>query len=77
MTDLPDDPQPTDPSTGTSADDPLADDDQGAALDRAAGSIREAKDAEGTVAANDDITAEDEDRAGEHSDNPDGGGGLP
>ena len=52
-------------------------DDQGAALDRAAESIREAQDAEGTVASSDDITSRDAERAGEHSEDPGGEGGHP
>ncbi|MGI3784519.1 MAG: hypothetical protein ACRYG2_27480 [Janthinobacterium lividum] len=52
-------------------------DDDGAALERAARSIREAHDAEGQVAANDDITSADEAKAGEHSEDPDGTGGHP
>lgn len=76
MTDLPDDPQPAATIDGTTTDEATADD-QSAALDRAAGAIREAKDAEGTVAANEDITSRDDEHAGENSDNPDGGGGLP
>ena len=69
MSDLPDTDQPA-PTTD-------AGDDQGEALDRAAASIREARDAEGTVAANDDITTRDAERAGEHSEDPGGEGGHP
>ncbi|GAB2583839.1 hypothetical protein [Microlunatus antarcticus] len=67
MTDQPStpDPQTTDPTAGDDA------------LERAAESIREAHDAEATVAANDDITTEDRERAGEYSQSPDGEGGRP
>ena len=54
-----------------------AEDDQGAALERAAESIQEAQEAGGRVVANDDITTADEARAGEHSQSPDGEGGRP
>ena len=63
---------PTDPAAT-----PGAGDDQGAALDRAADSIREAREAEGGVAANDDITTRDDERAGEYSEDPGGEGGHP
>lgn len=51
--------------------------DDGGPLDRATESIREARDAEGTVAAHDDITSLDEQRAGEYSEDPGGEGGHP
>ena len=63
--------------TGPTPASPPAEESDGEALDRAAESIRDAKDAEGTVAANDDITAQDDDRAGEYSEDPDGAGGHP
>jgi hypothetical protein len=72
MTDLPATDQP-DPSTSTSG----VVDDHGAALERAAQSIREAQDAEGGVAAHDDITTRDDERAGEYSEDPNGEGGHP
>ena len=56
---------------------PAVDDDGGAALERSSGSIREAREAEGSVAAHDDITSLDEQREGEHSEDPDGEGGAP
>jgi hypothetical protein len=55
----------------------VPEDDHGAALDQAAESIREAHDAEATVAAHDDITALDDERAGEYSEDPNGEGGHP
>jgi hypothetical protein len=61
MTDVPADAQ-LDPETTT--------EDDGGALDRAAESIHEARDAEGAVAANDDITSLDEERAEVHSEDP-------
>ncbi len=69
MSDQPDGPDPTTSAT--------AGDDQDAALDRAAESIREARDAEGRVAANDDITSRDDERAGAYSEDPEGEGGHP
>lgn len=75
VTDQPAETQPD--TTDASTDGPPADDDQSAALDRSAEAIREAKDAEGTVAAHDDITAADEDRSGEASQDPEGEGGMP
>lgn len=78
MSDLPAGPRPQpDPSTDVSTDGPPVESDDGEALERAAGSIRDAKAAEGTVAANEDITSLDDQRAGEHSETPEGGGGLP
>jgi hypothetical protein len=71
MTDLPSEVQPQTTAETTTEDD------HGAALERAAGSIQEAREAEGTVAAADDITSQDEERAGEHSPDPDGEGGRP
>lgn len=50
-------------------------DGQGAALDRAAEAIQEAKDAGGRVAANDDITAVDAQRAGDAAPDPEADGG--
>ena len=52
-------------------------DDHGAALERATESIRYAREAEGRVAANDDITSADDAKAGEYSETPDGTGGHP
>jgi hypothetical protein len=72
MTDLPATDQP-DPSTAS----PGVEDDHGAALDRAAESIREAQEAGGSVAAHDDITTRDDERAGEYSEDPNGEGGHP
>jgi len=69
MSDLPDTDQPV---TTTPAGH-----DQDDALERAAESIRQARAAEGTVAANDDITARDDERAGENSEDPGGEGGHP
>jgi hypothetical protein len=69
MTDVPADHQPDhDPATESATATPTVDDD--AALDRSAEAIREARDAEGTVAANDDITSRDDERAEEHSEDP-------
>ena len=53
------------------------DDDGGAALERAQDAIDEAHDAQGSVAAHDDITSRDEAMAGEHSEDPGGEGGHP
>ena len=81
MTDQPASSQPDPSSPDPSGPDPPTtsgvEEDQGAALDRAAASIREARDAEGSVAANDDITSRDDERAGVHSEDPDGEGGHP
>jgi len=52
-------------------------DDGGAALDRAEEAIDDARDARASVAANDDITALDDERAGEYSETPDGESGAP
>jgi hypothetical protein len=72
MTDVPADPQPDrETTTGSAPGTPPADD--GSALDRAATAIHEARDAEGTVAANDDITSRDDERAEQHSDDPGAG----
>lgn len=65
------------PATSQPAPGPHVEDDHGAALDRADESIREAKDAAGTVVAHDDITTADDDRAGEYSEDPGGEGGHP
>ena len=70
MTDLP----------GTTPNDTTAEtlhDDDGAALERSAEAIRDAKDAGGTVAAHEDITSLDDRRAGDQSVDPDGEGGTP
>ncbi len=56
--------------------DPTTDADE-TPLERAAESIREAKDAEGEVAAHDDITTLDDERAGEYSEDAGGEGGHP
>ena len=74
MSDLPETDQPRTDQSDTTTD---ARDDQDDALARAAESIREARDAEGAVAANDDITTRDDERAGEHSEDPGGEGGHP
>jgi hypothetical protein len=68
---------PETPTTESPADPSAPDDDGGAALESSADAIQEAREAEGTVAAADDITSEDDDRAGEHSLDPDGQGGQP
>jgi hypothetical protein len=68
MTDQPETTE-TGPQTGS--------DDGGEALERSAESIREAQDAEGQVAAHDDITTLDAARAGEYSEDPGGEGGHP
>ena len=68
---------PTGPQHDTSTADPAVEDDASAALDRSASSIHEAEDAAGTVAAHEDITLQDAERAGEHSEDPDGTGGHP
>ena len=65
MTDQPTASAP-DPGPGPEA----GSDDGGAALERSAASIREAKDAEGTVAAHEDITTLDAQRAETHSEDP-------
>lgn len=52
-------------------------DDGGAALERAEEAIDDARDAGASVAANDDITARDDERAGEYSETPDGESGAP
>jgi hypothetical protein len=85
MSDLPDSTQPDTSELDNTEPDPSAsntdvaspDDEDGAALRRSAESIREAREAEGGVAASDDITTLDEDRAGEYSEDPDGEGGHP
>ena len=74
MTDQPDTSQPDEQ---TSHEHPPVADDDGAALERAAESIKEAEAAEGDVASNDDITVLDEQRAGAYSEDPDGSGGHP
>ena len=61
----------------TSTTDLHVEDDHGAALERSADAIREARDAEGGVAAHGDITSADADHAGEASEDPDGQGGTP
>ena len=63
------------PSAGAPAE--AAQDDGGAALERAQEAIDAAQDAEGTVAAHDDITTHDAALAGEYSEDPDGTGGHP
>ena len=52
-------------------------DDGGAALERAEEAIDDARDAGASVAANDDITARDADKAGEYSETPNGEPGAP
>ena len=76
MSDLPESTRPESTEPETSPPVRGADDD-GEALERAAAAIREAHEAEGSVAANDDITTRDDERAGEHSEDPDGEGGHP
>jgi hypothetical protein len=75
MSDLPNSSEPETPVETTPEN--AEGDDQGAALERAAESIDDAREAEGRVTANDDITTADEARAGEHSQSPDGEGGRP
>lgn len=82
MSDLPEtnhtetsEPEATRP--GTSTEDPTTAEDGGTALERAGEAIREAKDAGGTVAANEDITTLDDQRAGDYSEDPGGEGGHP
>jgi hypothetical protein len=78
MSDLPDTDQPDPATDGPVPDAPAPDaQDDGDALGRASAAIREAHDAEGAVAANDDITTRDDERAGEHSEDPGGEGGHP
>ena len=78
MSDLPESTQPeTSPSETDEPRVPEDVGDGGEALERAAESIREARDAEGTVAASDDITSRDDERAGEYSEDPGGEGGHP
>jgi hypothetical protein len=76
----------TNPTTGSdeapgAADEPRTDpvggDDGGAALERAQEAIDDARDAEGGVAANDDITTHDDAMAGEYSEDAYGEGGHP
>lgn len=74
MSDLP---ESTQPKTDQPATESQLPDDHGEALERSAASIREAREAEGTVAANDDITTRDDERAGEYSEDPGGEGGHP
>lgn len=76
MSDLPNSSEPATPAGETPAE-TTEGDDQGAALERAAESIDTAREAEGRVAANDDITTADQSQAGEHSQSPDGEGGRP
>lgn len=73
MSDLP---ESTQPETDQPQPAHVADD-HGEALERSAESLREAREAEGTVAASDDITSRDDERAGEYSEDPDGEGGHP
>lgn len=68
MTDLPESTPGT--SRPETTDDPRVPDDGGAALDRAAAAIDEASEAEAGVAANDDITSRDDERAETHSEDP-------
>lgn len=65
------------PGTNDPTPSSTPEDDRGAALERAAESIREAQDAEDRVAAHDDITTRDDERAGEYSEDPGGEGGHP
>ena len=54
-----------------------AGDDGGAALERSAEAIDDAREAEAPVAASDDISARDDEMAGEYSEDPGGEGGHP
>ena len=69
--------EPHDAQPENSAEGLPAEDDQGAALARSAEAIDEARGAEGSVTANDDITSRDEARAGQHSEDPDAEGPTP
>ena len=82
MSDVTETPEPEAPAAETPEAEtgpasPAPDEGGTGALDRAAESIHDAKDAEGAVAANDDITTRDADRAGDYSEDPDGSGGHP
>lgn len=76
---------PADTSVETSAGAPTeegrtgqdGDDDGGAALERAQEAIDDAQDAQGSVAAHDDITTRDDAVAGKYSEDPGGEGGHP
>ena len=69
--------QPGTSTTETTTTNPPVEDADAGPLERADESIREARDAEGGVAANDDITSLDEQREGDASENPDGEAGHP
>ncbi|SER08865.1 hypothetical protein [Microlunatus flavus] len=75
MTEQTTSPEP-DPTPAPAAGDP-AGDDHGAALERSAEAIDEAREAEAPVAARDDITTRDSEMAGEYSEDPGGEGGHP
>jgi len=77
MSDLPETAQPETDQPDTSAEDPTTTEGGETALGRADDAIREAKDAGGTVAANEDITTLDDQRAGDYSEDPNGEGGHP
>ena len=77
MSDLTDPPETETTTTASDASDASSEEGDSEALDRAAESIREAKDAEGDVAASDDIRTRDDDLAGVNSEDPDGEGGHP
>ena len=68
---------PADTTAETAGQARTGDDDGGAALERAQDAIDEAHDAQGSVAAHDDITSRDEAMAGEYSEDPGGEGGHP
>lgn len=75
MSDLPETDLPETNQPDTTAEDPTTTESGETALGRADEAIREAKDAGGTVAANDDITTLDDQRAGDYSEDPGGEGG--
>jgi hypothetical protein len=77
MSDLPETAQPDPTQPDTSTEDPTTGPDGETALGRADDAIREARDAGGRVAANEDITTLDDQRAGAYSEDPDGEGGHP
>ena len=76
-TDQPDTTQPDTTRPDTSTEDPTTTADGETALERSGDAIREAKDAGGSVAASEDITTLDDQRAGDYSEDPNGEGGHP
>lgn len=67
-------PDPTSPSAAQPGG---AGDDGGEALERSAAAIKDAREAEAPVAASDDITARDDEMAGEYSEDSYGEAGHP